>query len=166
MTDPNSACAGFSFDANGNPLVVNGKPEIDLSGLTFDEQFTAGLVCDGVKATVTSGFSQCDAAGLTSKLINIPAPGVEDDDRHPQRIANRNLFDMELGDNNIKHFGGDRFQLAARVTAINVANKYALYNYLSTFSGDALCFPQNGDRRDCAALLKLRHEAALNRCQG
>ncbi len=143
VTDPNSACAGFSFDANGNPLVVNGKPEINLSGLTFDEQFTAGLVCDGVKATVTSGFSQCDAAGLTSKLINIPAPGVEDDDRHPQRIANRDLFDMEFGDNNIKHFGsGDRYQVAARVTAINVANKYALYNFLSTFSGTHYVSPR------------------------
>ena len=123
--------------------MVNGKPEINLSGLTFDEQLTAGLVCDGVKATVTSGFIQCDAAGLTSKLINIPAPGVEDDDHHPQRIANRSLFDMELGDNNIKHFGsGDRYQVAARVTAINVANKYALYNFLSTFSGTHYVSPR------------------------
>ena len=50
---------------------------------------------------------------------------------------------MELGDNNLKHFGSDqRYQLGARVTAINVANKYALYNFLSTFSGTHYVTPR------------------------
>ncbi len=67
VTDPNSACGGFSFDANGNPLTTaGGKPLIDLSSLTADEQFQAGLTCDGVRATQTQGFNNCDATGLTS----------------------------------------------------------------------------------------------------
>ncbi|HEX4155729.1 MAG TPA: TonB-dependent receptor [Acidobacteriaceae bacterium] len=142
-TDPNSACLGYSFDANGNPLTINGQPAIDLSSLTADEEFQAGLVCNGVHATQTSGFSICDAAGLTSKLVSIPAPGTEDDDHNPQRVQPRSLFDMEMGDENIVHFGAnEHYKLGAKLTAINVTNKYALYNFLSTFSGTHYVTPR------------------------
>ena len=105
--------------------------------------FRRGWSCDGVAATQTQGFGLCDAAGLTSKLVNIPAPGTEDDDRNPQRISPRNLFDMELGDDSLMHFGaGDRYKVSARMTAINVTNKYALYNFLSTFSGTHYVTPR------------------------
>ena len=148
--DPNSACAvngaGFSIDPSGTPYTQNGQPLINLvaGGITTpDEEFTAGLACNGVKATQTSGFATCLASQLTSRLLNLPAANTEDDDRDPQRIAHRSLFDMELGDNNLKHFGSDqRYQLGARVTAINVANKYALYNFLSTFSGTHYVTPR------------------------
>lgn len=143
-TDPNSACTAYSVDANGNPLTTaSGQPAINLSSFTADEEFQAGLVCDGVKATQTQGFSVCDAAGLTSKLVVIPPAGTEDDDRRPQRIQPRNLFDMELGDDNVAHFGeGARYRFGARVTAVNVTNKYALYNFLSTFSGTHYVTPR------------------------
>jgi hypothetical protein len=125
----NTSCAGGSIS-------INGQPGIDLSGLTPDEQFQAGLVCNGVAATYTSGFANCLASQLTSKLVNIPAPNTEDDDRNPQRIQPRNLFDMELGDDNVVSLGHtDHYHLGARITAVNVTNKYALYNFLSTFSG-------------------------------
>ena len=148
--DPNSACAvngaGFSIDPNGNPYTQNGQPLINLvaGGITTaDEEYTAGLACNGVKATQTSGFATCLASQLTSKLLNIPGVNTEDDDRNPQRIAHRNLFDMELGDQNIKHFGADeRFKVGARLTAINVTDKYALYNFLSTFSGTHYVSPR------------------------
>jgi hypothetical protein len=143
-TDPNSACLGDSLDANGNPLTLNGQPAINLSSLTADEEFQAGLTCDGVHATQTSGFSICDAAGLTSKLVSIPAPGAEDDDHNPQRVQPRNLFDMEMGDDNLAHFGAsERYKLGAKLTAINVTNKYALYNFLSTFSGTHYVTPRS-----------------------
>ena len=146
-TDPNSACGGFSLDANGNANVdASGRPLINLvaGGITTaDEEFQSGLACNGVKATHTTGFATCLASQLTSSLVNIPAPGTEDDDRSPQRIAHRNLFDMALGDDNIMHFGAsDHFKIGARVTAINVANKYALYNFLSTFSGTHYVTPR------------------------
>ena len=143
VTDPNSTCLQYSLDANGTPLTLNGKPAVSLSTLTPDEEFQAGLACDGVKATRTTGFSICDAAGLTSKLVTVPAAGTEDDDRNPQRIAPRNLFDMELGDDKVLHFGAaDRYKVSARLTAINVTNKYALYNFLSTFSGTHYVSPR------------------------
>jgi len=135
-TDPNSACAQYS-------TTLNGKPAINTSGLTPDEEFQAGLACDGVKATRTSGFGICDAAGLTSNLVKIPAPGTEDDDRNPQRIQPRNLFDMAVGDDKILHFHHDRYKFGVRVTAINVTNKYALYNFLSTFSGTHYVSPRS-----------------------
>jgi hypothetical protein len=134
-TDPNSGCGSYSE-------IVNGVQTIDLSSLTPDEEFQSGLICDGVKATQTSGFASCDAAGLTSKLVNIPAPGTQDNDRNPQRIRPRNLFDMALGDDDVFHFHQGHYRFGARVTAINVTNKYALYNFLSTFSGTHYVTPR------------------------
>ncbi len=144
VVDQNTTCAGFSFDANGNPLVTaSGQPLIDLSSLTADQQFEEGLACGGVKATQTSGFQSCAAASLTSSLARIPGINQSDDDHNPARIAQRNLFDMELGDDNLFQFGGsERYKISARVTAINVANKYALYNFLSTFSGTHYVSPR------------------------
>jgi hypothetical protein len=133
-TDPNSGCGSTSI------TLPNGQPGIDLSGLTADQQFEAGLTCDGVKATPTMGFSSCDAAGLTSKLVTIPAPGTENDDKNPPRIAPRNLFDGSIGEDNL--FSGDRYRWNARVTAVNFTNKYALYNFLSTFSGTHYVTPR------------------------
>ncbi len=140
-TDPNSGCADFSFDANGNPLTINGQPAIDLSSLTADEQFQAGLACGGVRATPTAALpNACLASQLTSSLLNIPAPGTENDDHNPPRVQQRSLFDMALGEDNLFH--GDRHKVGLRVTAVNVTNKYALYNFLSTFSGTHYVTPR------------------------
>ena len=38
----------------------------------------------------------------------IPAPGTENDDHNPPRIAPRNLFDLAVGDDNLFH--GDRYK--------------------------------------------------------
>jgi hypothetical protein len=118
----------------------NRQPGIKLTGLTADEQFQAGLVCDGVKATPTAGFSSCDAVGLTSTLLSIPAIKTENADSNPSRIAPRNLFDMSLGEDNLLH--GDKYKVGLKLTAVNVTNKYALYNFLSTFSGTHYVTPR------------------------
>ena len=50
---------------------------------------------------------------------------------------------MALGDDNVMHFGHEQHcNIGARVTAINIANKYALYNFLSTFSGTHYLTPR------------------------
>jgi len=131
-SDPNSPCGTFTTPA--------GQPGVDLSGLTYDEQFEMGLSCDGVKATPYSGFSSCDNAGYKSNLVQIPAPNTENDDHNPPRVAPRNLFDMALGEDNLFH--GDKYKWGAQLTAINVTDKYALYNYLSTFSGTHYVTPR------------------------
>ncbi len=134
VTDPNSLCAATSITLPGN---VQG---VDLSGLTDDEEFEAGITCNGVTATPTSGFASCPASQYSSKLVQIPAPGTEDDDHNPPRIAPRNLFDVSVGKNNL--FNKERFKTDLDLTAINITDKYALYNFLSTFSGTHYVTPR------------------------
>jgi hypothetical protein len=72
--------------------------------------------------------------------VRIPAPGTENDDHNPPRIAPRNLFDLALGHDNI--FSGDRYKWSAQVSVINLMSKTALYNFLSTFSGTHYVTPR------------------------
>ena len=108
---------------------------MDFSGLTPDQQFEAGLFCGSVHATPTTPISPtglCPASRSGSNLVKIPAPGTENDDHNPPRIQPRNLFDIAVGHDNI--LGGDRFKVSARLTVVNLTDKEALYNFLSTFS--------------------------------
>ncbi len=128
----NTRCSG---------VTLNGMNYIDLSGLSADQQFQAGLVCNGIKATPTAGLpSLCQANQLTSNLVSIPAPNTEDDDRNPPRIAQRSLFDLSIGSDNL--FGSDKHHISGRLTAVNLTNKVALYNFLSTFSGTHYVTPR------------------------
>ncbi len=130
-----------SFDANGNPITINGQSAIDLSGLTADQQFQAGLFCGSVRATPTMALpSPCLASQFGSSLVQVPAPGTQNDDHNPARIAPRNLFDLAVGDDNLLH--GDRYKWSLQLTAVNLTNKYALYNFLSTFSGTHYVTPR------------------------
>lgn len=132
--DPNSAC-------NGTSTTIGGQPAVDLSGLTADEQFQAGLMCNGVKATPSHALpSACLASQFSSSLIKIPAPGTGNSDRNPPRIAPRSLFDASVGKSNLFH--ADRYKIDLDLTAINVTNNYALYNFLSTFSGTHYVTPR------------------------
>jgi Carboxypeptidase regulatory-like domain/TonB-dependent Receptor Plug Domain len=117
---------------------------VDLagSGLSADQEFQAGLTCNGVRATPTVGLpDSCLASQFTSSLVKIPAAGTENDDHNPPRIAPRNLFDIAVGHDNL--FRGDRYKVSLQFTAINVTNKYALYNFLSTFSGTHYVTPRS-----------------------
>ena len=93
----------------------------------------AGLFCGTQTPTLTSPLTTCAPSLYGSTLIKIPAPGTENDDHNPPRIRPRSLFDFAVGDDNL--FNGDRYKWSARVTAINVTNRVALYNFVSTFSG-------------------------------
>jgi hypothetical protein len=131
--DPNSPC--------GASALPDGTPAIDLSGLTADEQFQAGLICDGQKATPSLALPNlCPANELTSNLVHIPAPNTEDDDHNPPRIAHRSLFDASIGQDNLFH--GEKEKWSVRLSAVNITNKYALYNFLSTFSGTHYVTPR------------------------
>ena len=132
---------GLNTGCGPTSISIGGQPGILLSGLTADEQHQAGLVCNGVAATLANGgFQQCLASQLTSQLVRIPAPNTEDDDKNPPRIAPRNLFDASIGDDDL--FKGDRYKWSLRLTGVNILNKYALYNFLSTFSGTHYVTPR------------------------
>ena len=72
--------------------------------------------------------------------MKVPAAGTENDDHNPPRIAPRNLFDLSVGDDNL--FNGDKHKWSLRLTAINLTNKEALYNFISTFSGTHYVTPR------------------------
>jgi hypothetical protein len=126
--------------AGSVPFATDTTTPVDLSGLTYDQQFQAGITCNGVKATPTAGFSSCAPSQYTSSLVSIPAPGTENDDKNPPRIAPRNLFDLSVGQDNLFH--ADRYKVNLDLTAINITDKYALYNFLSTFSGTHYVTPR------------------------
>ncbi len=132
-------CAGGDC-ANG----PNGTDSIvDVSGLTANQQFEAGLFCGSVRATPTTPISPtgvCPAGQYGSKLVTIPAPGTENDDHNPPRISPRHVFDLAIGDDNLFH--NDRYKWSARLEVINLTNQYALYNFLSTFSGTHYLTPR------------------------
>ena len=125
---------------SGQVALVNNLTTLPL---TADQEFQAGLTCDG-KLAAPSPFgvalATCDAAGLGSIYVKIPAPGKENDDHNPQRIAPRHLFDASVGDDNL--FRGDRYKWSARLSVINLTNKEGLYNFLSTFSGTHYVSPR------------------------
>jgi len=117
--------------------------------LTADQEFQSGLFCGPQRATPTTpiGVSvpgvpalACPVAQFGSTLLQVPAPNTENDDHNPPRIAPRNLFDVSVGDDNL--FKGDRYKWSLTLTAVNVTNRLALYNFLSTFSGTHYVTPR------------------------
>ena len=85
-------------------------------------------------------LASCPAADYGATRVSIPAPGTENDDHNPQRIQPRNLFDIAVGHDNLFH--GDRYRWSLRLTAVNVTDKVALYNFISTFSGTHFVTPR------------------------
>jgi hypothetical protein len=109
--------------------------------LTADQEAQAGLECNGVKATPFNALpSTCLASQFTSTLTKIPAPNTGNNDHNPQRIDPRSLFDASIGEDNLFH--GDKYKWSLQLTGINIANKFALYNFLSTFSGTHYVTPR------------------------
>jgi Carboxypeptidase regulatory-like domain len=126
-------CAGSNTNCAGAVETSNGTQVVDLTGFSADQQLQAGLFCGSTLPTLSSPLLFCPASQYGSTRIQIPAPGTEDDDRNPPRIAPRNLFDISVGVDNLFH--GDKYKWSARITVINLTNSMALYNFLSTFSG-------------------------------
>ena len=109
-------------------------------GLTGDEQQQIGFHCGSNYATVGSPITSCAGGNASATRVTIPAPGTENDDTNPPRVAPRNLFDAGIGDDNLFHTERPRYR--AQFTVVNMTNKDALYNFLSTFSGTHFVSPR------------------------
>ncbi len=134
VTDPNSLC-GRHFDHPRRPAGSRS------SGLTADEEFEAGITCNGVAATPTSGFTSCPANAVqvaSWSRFPLPAPKTTTTTRRALRRATCST--SLVGKNNI--FNKEHYKTDLDLTAINVTNKYALYNFLSTFSGTHYVTPR------------------------
>ncbi len=108
--------------------------------LTGDQQASIGFHCGSTFATINSPISSCAGGNAAATLVVIPRAGTENDDHNPPRVAARNLFDAAIGDDDIFHT--DRIRYRAQLTAVNITNKVALYNFLSTFSGTHFVSPR------------------------
>jgi len=114
-------------------LVAVAVPDIPTAlRLTGDEQQQMGLHCGSVFATVSMPLRACSGP-ISATRIRIPAPGLENNDTNPPRIAVRNTVDLSIGDDNLIHH--ENQSLGVRIGVVNLNNTRALYNFLSTFSG-------------------------------
>jgi hypothetical protein len=127
--------------AGAVPFATDTTTPVDLTGLTADQQIQAGLFCGHQVPTLSNPLTTCSPSQYGSTRIHIPAPGTENDDHNPPRIQPRSLFDLAVGDDNL--FGSSSNQkVSLTLTVINLRNKVALYNFLSTFSGTHFVAPR------------------------
>jgi hypothetical protein len=139
---------GLNTDCGPFNTTLNGQPAVKLDGLTADQQFQAGLFCGSQRAALGAPLpALCLASQFGSTLLKVPAPNTQDNDHNPQRIDSRNLFDLAVGDDNLFpklfNFHDARYRVSGTITTVNLANKYALYNFLSTFSGTHYVTPRS-----------------------
>ena len=126
--------------AGAVPFATDTTTPVDLTGLSADQQLQAGLFCGSQRPTLAQPLTTCAPSQYGSTLVSIPAPGTENDDHNPQRIAPRHLFDVAVGDDNL--FKGEHYKWSLTLTGVNITNKTALYNFLSTFSGTHYVTPR------------------------
>ncbi|MEP6914693.1 MAG: TonB-dependent receptor, partial [Acidobacteriota bacterium] len=122
-------------------LVAGSVPDYATAlTLSADQQAAIGLFCGSAFATPDSPISDCSSSDRGATRLRIPADGTEDDVNNPPRIAPRHLFDLGIGTDNLLH--GDKAKLRVRFSVINLTNKEALYNFLSTFTGTHFVTPR------------------------
>lgn len=113
----------------------------DALALDGDQQAAIGFYCGAQRATLFSPITSCGTANYGAVRLRIPAPGTENDDHNPPRIAPRNIFDMSVGTDNLFH--KEHYKTTLKLEATNVTNEAALYNFLSTFSGTHWIAPRS-----------------------
>ncbi len=128
-----------------NPIVADFQTAIGatpgIPGLDGDQQAAIGLFCGSTFATVNNPITSCPlTTPQGSTLLNLAANGANNPDHNPSRVTPRNLFDASVGEDNLFH--GDRYKWSLRLTVINLTNKTAVYNFLSTFSGTHFVTPR------------------------
>ena len=114
----------------------------DALGLSGAEQSAIGFSCGGKVPTTAAALTaaQCTPKNYAASRVTIPAPGTENDDHNPPRLAARHLFDFGAGTDNL--FRREKYRVTLRAGVTNLANKVALYNFLSTFAGTHFVQPR------------------------
>jgi hypothetical protein len=137
---PSGAWAAFSWRYDSG-LVAGSVPDYATAlSLTADQQAAIGLFCGSTFATLAAPITSCSSGARGATRIRIPADGTEDDVNNPPRIAPRHLFDLGIGADNIFH--GEHAKVRVRFSVVNLTNKEALYNFLSTFTGTHFVTPR------------------------
>jgi hypothetical protein len=116
---------GVVNDSNAffHPLGDHAETSFQIDGQPINDQISK------VFSTPNNGATR----------IRMPAPGTADDDTNPPRIAPRHLFDVVVGTD--VTLAGSR-RLSFQFTVVNLTNREALYNFLSTFGGTHFVQPR------------------------
>lgn len=132
---------GFTWRFDSGLVVVSVPDYLTALTLTGDQQQQIGLYCGNVFATVDRPLRSCSSPDFGAVLVRIPASGTYNPDTNPSRIAPRNIFDIALGSDTL--WQKDTHSLGAKFTVVNLMNKVALYNFLSSFSGTHFLTPRS-----------------------
>lgn len=133
--------AGFTWRYDSGEVAGSVTDLADALALTADQQAVIGFHCGSSFATLTSPITSCSSPQYGATRLVIPAPGTFDPDHNPPRVAARNLFDVSVGTENLFHT--EKFKTTLKLTAVNITNQQALYNFLSTFSGTHFVTPRS-----------------------
>ncbi|HTP67916.1 MAG TPA: TonB-dependent receptor [Dongiaceae bacterium] len=131
---------GFTWRFDSGLVVVSVPDYATALTLTGDEQQEIGLYCGNVFATLDQPLRTCNSPHYGATLIHIVAPGTYNPDTNPSRIAPHNLFDFAVGADSL--WKKDTYALSGKISVVNTANKVALYNFLSSFSGTHFVSPR------------------------
>ena len=103
-----------------------------------------GFFCGSDFATPTHQIANCNLpfGKYGATRVRIPAPGTADDDHNPARVASRHVFDIAIGTDNLLR-SADSKRITLQFTAVNITNKEAMYNFLSTFGGTHFLQPRS-----------------------
>jgi hypothetical protein len=119
-------------------LVPSAVPDWNAAlALDGDQQAAMGLFCGRQSPTLITPITSCSASNFGATRVVLPLtpanPAPENYVTNPPRIAPRHLFDLGLGADNVLR--GDKVKLRVRLSVVNLTNREALYNFLSTFTG-------------------------------
>jgi hypothetical protein len=137
---PHGAWAAFVWRYDSGLVTSSIKDVTTLLGLTADQQSAIHMSCGRTVATLTSAITDCPASQIATTLLRVPAAGAGDPLNNPARVAPRHIFDLGFGVDNLFH--SSRTKVKLRLSVINLTNKEALYNFLSTFSGTHFVTPR------------------------
>ncbi len=112
----------------------------DALNLTAAQQAAIGFYCGGYAATLGNPITSCTSSYYGAARLIIPAPGAYNPDLNPPRVTSRHLLDLGVGTDNLLR--GDKRRVALRFYVVNLTNRVALFNFLSTFSGTHFVSPR------------------------
>ena len=131
---------GLTWRYDSGLVVVSVPDYATALTLTGDEQQQIGLYCGNTFATVQQPLRVCDSGEYGATRIHIVGPGTYNPDTNPSRIRPRSLFDVAIGTDSI--WKKDQYSLGGKITVVNLTDKIALYNFLSSFSGTHFVTPR------------------------
>jgi len=131
---------GFTWRFDSGLVVVSVPDYATALTLSGDEQQQIGLFCGNDFATIAQPLRICDSPHYGATRINIVATGTYNPDTNPSRITPRSLFDIAVGQNTL--WQRERYSVNWKLAVVNLTNKVALYNFLSSFSGTHFVAPR------------------------